>query len=76
MIMAKSKQLRMGRETLNRLPVAWATWQVWTADDDEGNAAVAFERRHGQPPEHVVDHAGYLWLGPVPGVEGCMEVQP
>ncbi len=67
MAKTKSQQLRMGRETLDRLPVSGATWHVWTADEDEGTAAVAFERRHGQPPEHVVESGGYLWLGPVLG---------
>ena len=69
MAKTKGKQLRMGRETLDSLPVACATWQVWTVDDDEESAAAAFQRRHGEPPEHVVDHAGYLWLGPVPDAE-------
>jgi hypothetical protein len=69
MAKTKSQQLRMGRETLERLPVSGATWHVWTADEDDGQAAAAFERRHGQPPEHVVERAGYLWLGPVPGLE-------
>lgn len=59
-------QGRLGREQAERLPVAGATWQVWTADEDEDRAADAFARRHGSPPEHVVDYGGYLWLGPVP----------
>lgn len=69
--MAKNLQaLCVERETLERLPVAGATWQVWTADETETAAAAAFERRYRQAPEHVVDHGGYLWLGPVPGMEG------
>lgn len=36
---------------------------------DEVEAA-SFARRHGSHPEHVVDYGGYLWLGPVPGLEG------
>lgn len=63
-------QSRLGRETADRLPVAGATWQVWTTDADEDAAAALFERRHGVHPEHVVDFDGYLWLGPVPGQEG------
>lgn len=62
-------QQRLGREQVERLPVADATWQVWTADEDEDRAADAFARRYGSHPEHVVDHGGYLWLGPVPGLE-------
>jgi len=62
-------QGRLGRETADRLPVAGATWQVWTADEDEDRAAETFARRHGSHPEHVVDCNGYLWLGPVPGLE-------
>lgn len=59
-------QGRLGREQAERLPVAGATWQVWTADVDEDGAAAAFAARHGSHPEHVVDFGGYLWLGPVP----------
>ena len=68
--MAKSIKQQLDREKSERLPVAGATWQVWTADEDEDRAADAFARRHGSHPEHVVDFNGYLWLGPVPGQEG------
>jgi hypothetical protein len=44
-------------------------WLAFTRDHDEDKAARTFEERFGQPPEHVVDHGGYLWLGPVPGAE-------
>lgn len=62
-------QGRLGREQAERLPVAGATWQVWTADEDEDRAAAVFARRYGEPPEHVVDYRGYLWLGPVHGLK-------
>lgn len=65
----KSQKLRVGRDVVEQLPVAGATWQVWTADDDDDRAADAFAWRYGSHPEYVVDHGGYLWLGPVPGVE-------
>jgi len=61
-----SAQGRLGREQAERLPVAGATWQVWTADEDEAAAAATFAQRYGSHPEHVVDYGGYLWLGPVP----------
>jgi len=66
----RATQGRLGREQAERLPVAGATWQVWTADENEDAAAATFARRHGSHPEHVVDFGGYLWLGPVPGLEG------
>lgn len=56
----------LGREQADRLPVAGATWQVWTADHDESLAAEAFIGRYGAAPENVLDYQGHLWLGPVP----------
>ena len=76
MAQRKSEQLHMERESLERLPVADAMWQVWMLEKDESedDAAAAFVRRHGSHPEQVVDYGGYLWLGPVPGQEEMVQL--
>jgi len=57
---------------VDRLPVAGAAWMMVELSDNEDAMAARFEARHGQPPAHIVPHKGYLWLGPVPGLEGGM----
>lgn len=69
---SKAKTIQPAREPAERLPVDGAAWMVVEAGD-EVQAAATFVRRYGSHPEHVVDYRGYLWLGPVPGLEG--EVQ-
>lgn len=67
----KVDQLRLSREDqVDRLPVADAAWMMVELDDDEDVMAAQFVRKHGEPPEHIVPHRGYLWLGPVPSLEG------
>ena len=71
--MAKSIKRLEREKSVDRLPGEFgATWIMWQLekDENEDDAAAAFVRRHGSHPEHVVDHGGYLWLGPVPGQEG------
>jgi hypothetical protein len=49
-----------------------ASWRAWTRDTDEHAAALAFERRYGQPPEYIVEtpgRPGLLLVGPVPAGE-------
>jgi len=62
----KASAVPLGREQADRLPVAGATWQVWSGDHDEDQAARAYVARYGVPPEYVIDYQRHLWLGPVP----------
>lgn len=39
---------------------------AFTLDHDEDDAARLFMQRYGQPPEHIIEQSGLLWLGPVP----------
>ena len=41
----------------------------YTLDTDEHAAALAYRERYGVPPEHIVEAAGLLWLGPIPEEE-------
>lgn len=64
---SKSIQPRLGREQAQRLPGEFgALWQMFSLDHDEEKAARDFQRRHGRPPEYIVEFAGALWIGPAP----------
>lgn len=57
----------LDRLAVERLPGEFgAPWQMFSLDHDEDQAAREFQRRHGTPPEHIVEFAGALWLGPAP----------
>ena len=43
-------------------------WRAFTLDHDERDAAAAFQRRYGAPPEFVFESRGLLLAGPVPEV--------
>jgi hypothetical protein len=45
------------------------SWRVYTLDHDRVEAAAQFERRYGAPPTRVLEHAGLLWVGPIPEKE-------
>ena len=45
-------------------------YRMWTSETDEDLAIRRFQDRYGQPPEWVIDHAGFLWVGPVPATRG------
>lgn len=47
-------------------PVGYA-WRAFTLDTPEEEAAAAFQRRFGRPPEFVFESRGNLLCGPIPG---------
>ena len=42
------------------------SWRAFTLDTPEEEAAAAFLRRYGRPPEFVFESRGLLLCGPVP----------
>ena len=44
------------------------TWRAFTLDTPEEQAAAAFLRRYGRPPEFVFESRGNLLCGPIPEV--------
>ena len=41
-------------------------FMCFSLDHDEDEATAAFRKRHGQPPEHVLESLGGLHVGPIP----------
>lgn len=53
------------RTIADKLPVALASWLVFTKDEQDKDAIARFKAILGSPPEHLVQHANHLWAGPI-----------
>jgi hypothetical protein len=42
------------------------SYLMFTPDVDADTAARRFRDKYGQHPDHIVDHLGNLYVGPVP----------
>ena len=63
-----AEQLPLFTSTPN---LAQGSWRVYTLDTPPEEAAASFANRYGYPPQHVVEHAHHLWLGPAPEPLDC-----
>ena len=41
-------------------------YRMFTQDHSEEGASGKFLQRYGRPPEWVVEHLGWLYVGPIP----------
>ena len=67
--MTSSQQAQIPLDFYSRPPnPVGHTWRAFTLDTKEEEAAGAFLRRYGRPPEFVFESRGNLLCGPIPVV--------